>query len=65
MRLLHNGCAIKIFGKNIRGGGGGNTMAAPKVIVQLYPMMPSDGEDDRRAKRPLGADSELYNKVYP
>ena len=38
-------------------------MAVPKVIVQLYPMMPSDGEDERRARRPLGADSELYNKV--
>lgn len=38
-------------------------MAAPKVIVQLYPMMPSDGEDDRKAKRPIGADRELYNKV--
>ena len=38
-------------------------MATPKVIVQLYPMMPTDGEDDRKAKRPIGADRDLYNKV--
>ena len=38
-------------------------MAAPKVIVQLYPVMPSDGEEDRKAKRPLGANSDLYHQV--
>ena len=26
-------------------------MALPKVIVQLYPMFPSDGVEDRKAKR--------------
>ena len=38
-------------------------MAAPKVIVQLYPMMPANGEDDRKARRPIGADPDLYNRV--
>ena len=35
----------------------------PKVLVQLYPMMPADGEADRRVKRPIGADPDLYNRV--
>ena len=26
-------------------------MALPKVIIQLYPMFPSDGEDGRKANR--------------
>ena len=38
-------------------------MAKPKVIVQLYPMFPSDGEDDRRAKRPLGNDNDMYHRI--
>ena len=38
-------------------------MALPKVIVQLYPMFPSDGVEDRKAKRPLGADSDLYHRI--
>ncbi len=38
-------------------------MAKPKVIVQLYPMFPADGEDDRKAKRPLGNDNELYHRI--
>jgi alkanesulfonate monooxygenase SsuD/methylene tetrahydromethanopterin reductase-like flavin-dependent oxidoreductase (luciferase family) len=38
-------------------------MARPKVIVQLYPMLPADGEDDRKARRPLGRDRELYHRV--
>ena len=38
-------------------------MAKPKVILQLYPMFPSDGEEGRKAKRPLGNDRELYNKI--
>ena len=38
-------------------------MGSPKVIVQLYPMMPTEGEDDRKAKRPVGADRDLYHRV--
>jgi alkanesulfonate monooxygenase SsuD/methylene tetrahydromethanopterin reductase-like flavin-dependent oxidoreductase (luciferase family) len=38
-------------------------MALPKVIVQLYPMFPSDGVEGRKAKRPLGADSDLYHRI--
>ncbi|MCZ6588854.1 MAG: LLM class flavin-dependent oxidoreductase [Alphaproteobacteria bacterium] len=38
-------------------------MALPKVILQLYPMFPADGEAGRKAKRPLGNDSELYHRI--
>ena len=38
-------------------------MAKPKVILQLYPMFPADGEEDRKAKRPLGNDNELYHRI--
>ncbi|MEP4886045.1 MAG: LLM class flavin-dependent oxidoreductase, partial [Alphaproteobacteria bacterium] len=38
-------------------------MAKPKVILQLYPMFPSDGEEDRKAKRPLGNDNEMYHRI--
>ena len=38
-------------------------MAKPKVILQLYPMFPADGEEDRKAKRPLGNDSDMYHKI--
>lgn len=38
-------------------------MALPKVILQLYPVLPSDGEEGRKANRPLGNDSDLYHKV--
>jgi alkanesulfonate monooxygenase SsuD/methylene tetrahydromethanopterin reductase-like flavin-dependent oxidoreductase (luciferase family) len=38
-------------------------MALPKVIVQLYPMFPADSEEDRKAKRPLGADSAMYHRI--
>jgi alkanesulfonate monooxygenase SsuD/methylene tetrahydromethanopterin reductase-like flavin-dependent oxidoreductase (luciferase family) len=38
-------------------------VARPKVIIQVYPMLPSDGEEDRKAKRPLGRDSALYHRV--
>jgi len=38
-------------------------MAQPKIIVQLYPVFPSDGEDDRKARRPIGADPEIYQKI--
>jgi alkanesulfonate monooxygenase SsuD/methylene tetrahydromethanopterin reductase-like flavin-dependent oxidoreductase (luciferase family) len=35
----------------------------PKVILQLYPVLPSDGEDGRRRMRPLGRDADLYHRV--
>mgnify|MGYP003626398841 CR=1 FL=1 len=38
-------------------------MALPKIIVQLYPMFPADSEEDRKAKRPLGADSDMYHRI--
>jgi len=38
-------------------------VAKPKVILQLYPMLPAKDEADRKSKRPLGRDSELYNRV--
>ena len=38
-------------------------MGSPKVIVQLYPVIPSENEEDRREKRPIGRDSDLYNKI--
>ncbi len=38
-------------------------MGSPKVIVQLYPVFPAEDEHDRRAKRPIGRDSELYYKI--
>ncbi len=38
-------------------------MAQPKIIVQLYPMFPSDGEQDRKARRPLGNYNDLYHRI--
>jgi|TARA_B110000263_G_scaffold96447_1_gene84259 alkanesulfonate monooxygenase SsuD/methylene tetrahydromethanopterin reductase-like flavin-dependent oxidoreductase (luciferase family) len=38
-------------------------MVQPKVILQLYPMFPADGEEGRKALRPLGNDSDLYHKI--
>ena len=38
-------------------------MAHPKVIVNMYPVLPADNEADRAAKRPIGRNSELYNQV--
>jgi alkanesulfonate monooxygenase SsuD/methylene tetrahydromethanopterin reductase-like flavin-dependent oxidoreductase (luciferase family) len=38
-------------------------MGSPKVIVQLYPVFPAKDEEERKEKRPLGRDSELYNKI--
>ncbi len=38
-------------------------MPKPKVILQLYPVLPADGEDGRRRARPLGRNADLYNKV--
>ena len=38
-------------------------MALPKVILQLYPMFPADGEAGRKAQRPLGNNREIYNNI--
>ena len=38
-------------------------MPLPKVIVQLYPMIPAGGEEGRKAKRPVGADNEAYHRI--
>ncbi len=38
-------------------------MAKPKVIIQIYPMLPAEDEKERMAKRPLGRNRELYNHV--
>jgi alkanesulfonate monooxygenase SsuD/methylene tetrahydromethanopterin reductase-like flavin-dependent oxidoreductase (luciferase family) len=38
-------------------------MARPKVILQLYPMFPSDGFEDRVRKRPMGVDRDMYQKI--
>ena len=35
----------------------------PKVILQLYPQLPADGEEGRKRLRPLGRDADLYNRV--
>ncbi len=38
-------------------------MPRPKVIIQLYPMLPAVGEEGRKAARPLGRNAELYHRV--
>ena len=38
-------------------------MAKPKVIVQIYPMMPAKDEADRVAQAPIGRNSELYHEI--
>ena len=38
-------------------------MATPKVIVQLYPVLPAKDRADRERRRPLGRDSETYHRV--
>ncbi len=38
-------------------------MAKPKVIVQMYPVLPAEDEADRAAKRPIGRNADIYNKV--
>jgi len=38
-------------------------VALPKVIVQLYPVFPTNGEEDRRKRRPVGADSDAYHRI--
>jgi alkanesulfonate monooxygenase SsuD/methylene tetrahydromethanopterin reductase-like flavin-dependent oxidoreductase (luciferase family) len=34
-----------------------------KVILQVLPVLPAESEDDRRSKRPLGRNSEVYQQV--
>lgn len=34
-----------------------------KVIIQLYPVLPAKDEAERRARRPLGRDRDLYHTV--
>ena len=38
-------------------------MAKPKVIIQIYPMMPAADEADRMARAPIGRDRDLYHEV--
>jgi alkanesulfonate monooxygenase SsuD/methylene tetrahydromethanopterin reductase-like flavin-dependent oxidoreductase (luciferase family) len=38
-------------------------MAQPKIILQLYPVLPAKDENDRKARRPLGRDRDLYHRV--
>jgi hypothetical protein len=38
-------------------------MSRPKVILQLYPVLPAKDENDRKARRPLGRDRDLYHRV--
>jgi alkanesulfonate monooxygenase SsuD/methylene tetrahydromethanopterin reductase-like flavin-dependent oxidoreductase (luciferase family) len=38
-------------------------MPKPKVILQLYPMIPAENRSDRERKRPIGRDSALYHRV--
>ncbi|MFT5181857.1 MAG: alkanesulfonate monooxygenase SsuD, partial [Alphaproteobacteria bacterium] len=38
-------------------------MALPKVILQLYPVFPTDGEEGRKANRPVGNDSDTYHRL--
>src|SRR6267143_1864581 len=38
-------------------------MAPPKVILQLYPMMPAAGEEDRKRRRPLGRNRDAYHRA--
>ena len=35
----------------------------PKVILQLYPVLPADGEEGRKRLRPLGRNADLYHRV--
>ena len=38
-------------------------MALPKVIVQLYPMFPSDGEEGRKENRGMGNNADTYQWI--
>ena len=38
-------------------------MPKPKVIIQIYPMLPTADRAEREQRRPLGRDRELYHEV--
>jgi len=38
-------------------------MAKPKVILNLYPTFPANGLQDRVARRPLGANTDVYQRL--
>jgi alkanesulfonate monooxygenase SsuD/methylene tetrahydromethanopterin reductase-like flavin-dependent oxidoreductase (luciferase family) len=38
-------------------------MPRPKVILNLYPVFPANGFADRIARRPLGANAEVYQRL--
>ena len=38
-------------------------MPKPKVIIQIYPMLPASDRQERERKRPLGRDRKLYHRV--
>src|SRR5262249_39024752 len=38
-------------------------VAHPKVIVNLYPVLPAKDETDRAARRPLGRDAALTHRI--
>jgi alkanesulfonate monooxygenase SsuD/methylene tetrahydromethanopterin reductase-like flavin-dependent oxidoreductase (luciferase family) len=38
-------------------------VAQPKVILQIYPMLPTTDRTERELRRPLGRDAELYHHV--
>ena len=38
-------------------------MATPKVIVQIYPVLPAEDRADRERKRPLGRNRDVYHEV--
>jgi alkanesulfonate monooxygenase SsuD/methylene tetrahydromethanopterin reductase-like flavin-dependent oxidoreductase (luciferase family) len=38
-------------------------MPKPKVIVQIYPMLPTADRAEREQRRPLGRDRDLYHDV--
>ena len=38
-------------------------MPKPKVIIQIYPMLPAESREGRENKRPIGRDKDLYHKV--
>ena len=39
-----------------------NGVATPKVIVQIYPVLPAEDRADRERKRPLGRNREVYHR---
>lgn len=38
-------------------------MARPKVILNMYPMLPAKDEEERKQLRPLGRNAELYHEA--